>query len=800
MPQTIAYAAYYVVGNWVGAYIIAYAIVIAAAYSYSQSQARKARRKSRDAYNSSLTDRLVPARATDARRSRVYGRVRNVDAIVFEQTHGTNSEFYTMVITVAGHEVDAIEEVYFDDKLVTLDGSGYVQTAPWLVQRSITAQQDMTVTSGSGSITLANTPIAGTVVASIDVGTGEAVSSYTHTPGGSGTSVTLTGAPVDGTWKISYQYVGNFPKARVRKYLGGPNQDMSADLIATVGGSLITSADRFAGDAALLVTFEYDQDVFPTGMPYVNAVVRGAKCTDPRTGSVAWTENPAVIAYDWATYTYGGGCATSEVVTAAFQAAANACDVGTTFTTTSGIEQRPLYQCGIVCPLDASPDDTMDEIVEAMAGQWGWSGGKLTLRAGVYRAPVAAIDATWLSDVEAIEIAPQTQTADLVNVMRPSIADAAQAYVGAPAAEVRYTAAIAADGRELPREMDLNGVTRAVHAQHICGVYMREGREGLTVKLPCKLHALPLELYDVVTVTLPLFGWSAKLFEVVGWTFSAEAGVILTLRETAAAIYNPDTSFNVLNLAPNTLLPAFTTVPKITGVSVASGTTALLDRSVVVRTRVSWTASTSQAVRQSGRIEVQWTQAGQALPANEWETMEVEGTATSADVIGLRGNVAYIFRVRARTTLGVRGDWSDMVLHVVDGAPLAQGALSSVYGGSAAGPFTATTAGGATQDQIISDFTPDNDGELLVWLDCTASKALAGKSTVSIYCLQNGSPVSGTGNGVAVSTTLAPASASSKFTLSAGLTTKVGINLFATGVGNSISAEDVSAVAQLRKS
>ena len=53
---------------------------------------------------------------------------------------------------------------------------------------------------------------------------------------------------------------------------------------------------------------------------------------------------------------------------------------------------RPLYQCGIVCPLDADPSLTLGEIVESMGGQWGWAGGKLTLRAGVYRAPVAAID------------------------------------------------------------------------------------------------------------------------------------------------------------------------------------------------------------------------------------------------------------------------------------------------------------------------------------------------------------------------------------------------------------------------
>ena len=57
----------------------------------------------------SLEDRLVMTATANGRRSRVYGRVRNVDGVVFKQTHGTHKQFYTLVISLAGHEVDAIE-------------------------------------------------------------------------------------------------------------------------------------------------------------------------------------------------------------------------------------------------------------------------------------------------------------------------------------------------------------------------------------------------------------------------------------------------------------------------------------------------------------------------------------------------------------------------------------------------------------------------------------------------------------------------------------------------------------------
>ena len=56
--------------------------------------------------------------------------------------------------------------------------------------------------------------------------------------------------------------------------------------------------------------------------------------------------------------------------------------MSTSFVTDAGTEVRPLYQCGIVCPLDADPSVTLGEIVEAMAGQCGWIGGRLTLSCG----------------------------------------------------------------------------------------------------------------------------------------------------------------------------------------------------------------------------------------------------------------------------------------------------------------------------------------------------------------------------------------------------------------------------------
>ena len=705
MPAAVTYVLAYAAstaGVAIGSTILTvagYVITAAAVVGYGNAQRRKAKRKAVDAYNNSLSDRLVMLSTADGRRSRVYGRVRIVDGIVFKQTHGTNSQYYTFVISLAGHEVDAIETIYFNEKAVTLDGSGYVQTAPWAGTKVVDASTTMTVAAGSGSVTLANTPISGSVTVVSQSSGALDEQSYSLTPTVVGTGVSVSGATFNGTYVVSYQYSLATPKARVRTYLGGPSQNLYTDLAATVGTSQLLSTDNFAGDASLIVTLEYDQDAFPTGVPQISAVVRGAKVYDPRTGTTAWSQNPAIIARDWALYTYGGGAASTEINETAFAAAANACDISTSFVTDAGTEVRPLYQCGIACPLDADPSQTLDEIVEAMAGRWGWAGGKLTLRAGVYRAPVASIDSTWLTNLQAVEVVGQTPTADLVNIMRPTFADAAQDYVAAPAAAVTYTAAVTADGRELPREVDLNGVTRAVHAQHVCGVLMREGREGLTVRMSCNMRALQLELFDVVSVTLSVFGWDAKLFEVQGWEFSVAGGVVLTLRETAAAIFDVDALFNTLDVAPNTGLPKPDVVEQITGVTVTSGTSSEVDNSVLTRTTVSWTAATTQQVRQSGSIEVQYRRGGEAVPTGDWASIERPGNATSATIVGLGQGIHYVFRVRARTTLGARGDWS--LLKSVQVGVIPQYFATDVYS-DRVGFAAASLSGGAPGDVTIT--------------------------------------------------------------------------------------------------
>lgn len=674
-------------GTSLGAFIVVNSAAIAtvalvvATVAVGNYQRRKAMRAARDAYNAGLQDRLVMVPLVDGPRSRVYGRVRNVEGVLFKATRGEKSEYYTIIIALAGHEIDAVEEIYFGDTLVTLDVDGYVLTEPWYKAHRISATETMTLTGGAGSVTLPYTPIDGSVSVVVRVDEG-AIGMRKLTPVTvNGTQVSVSGQLSSYTTAtVNYQYssgsmlslMPDSAYARVRAYLGAPGQDLSADLVADFP-ALCTTADKFQGIACLRVDLLYSQDAFPTGVPHISAVIRGAKVYDTRDGVTRWTQNPALIARDWARYAYGGN--TTAVDDAAITAAANVCDADTDFVMQGGTQSMDTYQCGIVARLDASPADVLSEIVESMAGRWGWAGGRLKIVAGSYRTPIALVTEDWCTDAGNIIITPSPPRSELVNCYRPTIANRDNKYQAEPAPPLIASTYVTADGQQLDAEITMAGVTSIAHAQHISGVLLRDARQSLVIQLPCNLRAFKLELFDLVTVTIERYGWSAKTFEVMGWRWSLQGGVILTLKEAAASVYTVDAGFADLGNDDNTDLPLPWTVESVFGLTISSGGQALTDGSIMTRTKVAWNQATTAAVLQGGRVEVQYMEVATGASSDWPGTME-GGAATQTIINGLRAGYIYLFKARFINGAGVRGPWTIQADHTISAVPATGGATT----------------------------------------------------------------------------------------------------------------------------
>jgi hypothetical protein len=72
---------------------------------------------------------LVNTREPAAAHHIVYGEMRKGGTITYLETTGETNEFLHMIVALAGHPVHEIGDIYIDDQIVTIDGSGNVTDA-----------------------------------------------------------------------------------------------------------------------------------------------------------------------------------------------------------------------------------------------------------------------------------------------------------------------------------------------------------------------------------------------------------------------------------------------------------------------------------------------------------------------------------------------------------------------------------------------------------------------------------------------------------------------------------------------
>jgi membrane-bound inhibitor of C-type lysozyme len=641
---------------------------------------RSARNKARDEFNASLRDRLqMVDLQPDAPRTLALGRVRAVEGVRRRWTSGTNSETLTLIVSFAGHEIDGFESFWFNDQQLTLDNDGWVQTAPYQKTANNTLGGSVQLSgAGGASIVLQGVPITGTLTATWYDGTGTSRTEGALGIAGSGVNYTLSGGPASVWAQYSYQVSTGTSLARIRTWLGTDAQNVGAALASEYPGQ-IDASDKFSGIALAVVDLTFDPDVYPQGIPNITATFRGAKCLDPRNSTTAWTENPALHAYHYARWAYGWAVPVGEIRIADIVAAADFCDMSTDFDVGGTTVTLPRYRCGIVISSAAEPRASMDEIMETMAGRWGWAGGTWRMRCGRMATPVWALDESWIAarvgasgEVDqgpVVRIANGVPRENKVNRIAGKCVDPDQRWQVLPYPAVEDSTLISAEGAEYAVAIDYQGVNAIAHAQHLAKVAIRQSQAALRMEITSNLSAYKLELFDVGTVSIARYGMVAKTMEVIGWRWRPTEGVLLRLAEITDDIFVPIGTLTGRDPAPNSnLLPPWS-VPQIVGVTVASGTAELTDGSIITRTRVSWTPPATQSVLVGGHIEVQYTEATDTLPADDWPSWEEQGSAESALIPGLITDRYYLFRVRAVNSFGVRGPWSEQVRHLVATPP-----------------------------------------------------------------------------------------------------------------------------------
>ena len=668
------------VGGEIGAALVMNAVEIGAVTStvgmlagssmLANGQKRRAERAAKEAYNASLQDRLLTIDTPLAARQLVLGRVRKAGAVFFKGSAGTYKEKFCMGLALAAHEIDAIETVYLNDVAVTLDADGYVTSDPYRLAKKQNGPfglgSSTAVPVTALTTTLPNNPVDGSVSVVLTTGP-DAGGNYTQqiTPCTvSGRDVTITDAAFIGA-DIVYQWYTTSPKLRIRFYTGAAGQTADARLIELFP-DLWTTAHTASGCAYAVVEADYDETAFPSGLPNLTVVMRGAKVYDPRTGLTAWSENPALLARHVYTHAFFGNKAVSSAADLRIIAAANACDTSTVYTVDGVPTTRALYTAGVTANYGAAAKDVLDDLVQAMAGEWCYAGGDFYMRAGVYTAPVLALtEADVGGQVRsiggglnrvAISGTAHRPRNEKFNVLNVTMADAAQDYKVVPMAPVKGSALITRDGGELAQPVQLSAVTYWPQAQHVAGVMMRDARDPGIYSIPFKLAAYRVQVLDTITLTISRYGWSAKEFRVLQRGWSVDGLIVLLLKETASTIWAVDAAFEPAGYAANTSLPSPWDLPVP---QIAVSETLLLQPTtgqVATRLNVAITDLGDTRVTNNGLIELQYERVGDDQPG----MLQALAGVSSLTIDNVADSAVYLIRARVRNATAV-GDWCTQV-------------------------------------------------------------------------------------------------------------------------------------------
>lgn len=654
-------------GAAAAANVVTYAVTAAVIVGYSNAQRRKAERRARDAANASLTGRNVTSRGTIEERQLIMGKVRTGGVLGFIGSTGPLKEKLIVVIAAAAHRCAGFEEFYFSDETLTLDGSGYAVAGSYLKSSVEVGVATMTLTDGVGSVVLPYPPIGTPWVVQV---TGDDVTGVSGPGTVAGNTVSVSsfggGSGASGTATVSYQYVLDtasiVSKARVRWMLGTSDQAAFPDLLTQFPDQW-TANHRGRDVAYLVAELEYDQDIYPNGPPDISAVLRGTdEVFDPRTGATGYSENPALLMRWYLLHPFGGRKTLAEIDEASFIEAANVCDQVVNY----GDGPRARFTAGYVASTDQVPASVCDELAEAMAGSWGYSGGVIRVRAGALSPAVATITKSWLAQGQT-EIQPHLPRSQLGNAVQGTFIDPGSRWQQVPFPRVPQGAEAAAllaedSGVPLAQEMEFGAITHVGQAQHVAAIKLREQRQGLTIAIDCNMSAYRLQMFDVVWLRLErYFGATPKLFEVQKRRFTLGGAIRLVMRETGAALFELGATVPAGDFLPNTSLPEPRFVPQMGAVTATSGATVLADNSVVTRVQLEWDAPADAAVLQGGFIELGFRE---GADTGEVQVLRAD-SYTGHTMVGLRGGRAYVFQVRAVNGLGVRGKWGPQALHTV---------------------------------------------------------------------------------------------------------------------------------------
>lgn len=368
-----------------------------------------------------------------------------------------------------------------------------------------------------------------------------------------------TGFPIQ-----EYSY-GSQPLGWVYFHPGYDDQAVDAELVSgAVPPGRWSSANVGKGVCYVRLTLFYFPEVFKQGIPSFGFEV-GARVYDPRldgsSGGVgahrwsdqhtwAWSDNPAVIAYNFERGLYigsqrvlGRGLAPVDMVRTMYVDAANVCDELVALNA-GGTEKR--YRIGINVGADRDLKSIQQELMIAMAGAMVEVGGAFGPLAGAAKEAVAVLTDDDFVTGKVIRFSQKKPRDQIMNALFGSFTDPAQNYQAVPYAPRTSSSDEAEDGDRFQVRRDYVMIQSQTQAQRVGEIERRDARyQGSAAgTLPFKYSYL--EAGDWIQWTSARRSFD-KYFRIKSHRLAADQTIELALDETDPEVFDFDPAIDELD-------------------------------------------------------------------------------------------------------------------------------------------------------------------------------------------------------------------------------------------------------------
>jgi hypothetical protein len=599
--------------------------------------------------------------ATDADGNQCYtgNTTKTYGRIGYLRTKRHN-EFFQFVTAVAGHEVEEISDIYFEDEhIATFNQTNNVaETLETGVtrfnsdsgrQKPLFEYREGTSTQTAFRSMLDNIPFDHTTYKTTGVVYGGATSA---------------GWTQNNAWADC---------GRNLKYVDGGTQPKDFTDYESVGQAW--SADHQCKDTAIVYgRLAYNPNVYINGLPKVTYRVKGKKLYDPRTSSTAYGNNAALCILDYLMDNkYGLGVSTSEINMQSFEDAADVCDEDVTLAE-GGTEKR--YTINGMIDTSLTPRDVLENMLTACAGKLIYVNGQFTLLAAEYRTPSASI--TEDDIISSISVATKNSNRSNYNGVKGQFRDpnSEPPFIATEYPVVTSSAFETIDGKQSYTNLDLPFTTSSPTAQRLAKLLLNRSRQEVTISFKAKLSAINITAGDTISVTNNRLSFSNKTFEVT----SSELGfdgtsmyVAITAVEVSSATFDWNAEESAIINNTWTEYRQFE-VPAPTDLDVTTNVVVQTDGTAVGGFTITWNASLSENVT---AYEVQW----KVSTDTDYQSTVTGETSLIGNGTFITG-ATYNVRVRSLTRNGGFSDWVSTTADIPDDAiaPSAPSGLTATGG------------------------------------------------------------------------------------------------------------------------